>query len=382
MIKTRNSAAMALTFALAANAAPHASDKKVAGVVEGFFVGAFDFHGMTDVAKCITDANPVEKHLENAMRGYWNGSFQEVAKAIDQMGLAISDIGDMLDHCGKIDHHDYEQIQRMAESFLHPKQVLLEAAESLIVNGVNIFEDIREALHDYRLGHWVDSGEHFGQAAAMLLYGKTQMVQHDELFFDFDNHWQELLDQIDVEKEQKVHHFEAMKSSNVHFTFFRMGKVLEGLMAGAVEAEVPHGVECLRDAKHTWERMGGVIDQLETKKFNGVLHGIEELGHIIEDIADQLASCKATTGTDLEKLKAMSKQFTDPWYFIYHVDHDLIVNGQDIHHEIMDGKNQWDQQHYYEFGHSVGLGLSKIFTAGQMKNSLARHHQEVFTPHH
>jgi hypothetical protein len=133
-----------------------------------------------------------------------------------------------------------------------------------------------------------------------------------------------------------------MKSSNVHFTFFRMGKVLEGLMAGSVEAEVPHGVECLRDAKHTWERLGGVIDQLEAKKFNSVLHGIEELGHIVGDIADQLASCKATTGTDLEKLKAMSKQFTDPWYFIYHVDHDLIVNGQDIHHEIMDGKNQWD----------------------------------------
>ena len=28
-----------------------------------------------------------------------------------------------------------------------------------------------------------------GQAAAMLLYGKTQMVDHEELFYDFDNHW-------------------------------------------------------------------------------------------------------------------------------------------------------------------------------------------------
>ena len=51
------------------------------------------------------------------------------------------------------------------------------------------------------MGHFLDAGEHFGQAAAMLLYGKTQMVEHEELFFDFDNHWQELLDQIDHEKE-------------------------------------------------------------------------------------------------------------------------------------------------------------------------------------
>jgi hypothetical protein len=180
--------ATACIFAAAQADTTH-DDAKIAGLVEGFFVGAFDFHGMTDVGHCISDANPVEQHFENAMRGFWNGSYQEATKAIDQLGLAVSDIGDMLDHCGKIDHHDYEQIQRMAEAFLHPKQLLLEATESLIVNGVNIFEDTREGLHDYRMGKWLDAGEHFGQAAAMLLYGKTQMVDHEELFYDFDNHW-------------------------------------------------------------------------------------------------------------------------------------------------------------------------------------------------
>ena len=176
----------------------------------------------------------------------------------------------------------------MAEAFLHPKQLLLEATESVIVNGVNIFEDVREGLHDYRMGHFLDGGEHFGQAAAMLLYGKTQMVDHEELFFDFDNHWQSLLDQIDVEKDEKLHHFEEMRSSSQHFTFFRMGKILEGLLAGAVEAEVPHGVECLRDAKHTWERLGGTVGQFKRATFDTVLHGIEELGGIIHDVADNL----------------------------------------------------------------------------------------------
>ena len=124
-----------------------------------------------------------------------------------------------------------------------------------------------------------------------------------------------------------MHHFEAMKSSNVHFTFFRMGKILEGLLAGSVEAEVPHGVECLRDAKHIWERFGGVIDQLKHAQFNSVLHGVEDLGHIISDIANELEECKATKGTDLDRLREMSKAFTDPWYFIFHVEKDLIVNG-------------------------------------------------------
>ena len=99
--------AAALTLAAATADNMH-DDMKIAGIVEGFFIGAFDFHGMTDIGHCISDANPVEQHFENAMRGFWNGSYQEVVKAVDQLGLAVSDIGDMLDHCGKIDHHDYE----------------------------------------------------------------------------------------------------------------------------------------------------------------------------------------------------------------------------------------------------------------------------------
>ena len=191
----------------------------------------------------------------------------------------------------------------MAESFLHPKQLLMEASENLILNGVNIYEDTREGIHDYRESKWLDSGEHFGQAAAMILYGKTQMVDHEELFFDFDNHWQQLVDQIDHEKDEKMHHFEAMKSSNVHFTFFRMGKILEGLLAGSVEAEVPHATECLRDAKHLWERLGGFVDQFKHQSFNEVLHSTEELGHIIHDVTNQLTECKANLGTDLDILR-------------------------------------------------------------------------------
>ena len=75
------------TFATALIAAVNATDPhegmKIAGLVEGFFIGAFDFHGMTDIGHCLGDVNPMEEHLENAMRGFWNGSYQEVTKAID-----------------------------------------------------------------------------------------------------------------------------------------------------------------------------------------------------------------------------------------------------------------------------------------------------------
>ena len=45
---------------------------KIAGIVEGFFIGAFDFHGMTDIGHCLGEVNPFEEHMENAMSGFWN----------------------------------------------------------------------------------------------------------------------------------------------------------------------------------------------------------------------------------------------------------------------------------------------------------------------
>jgi hypothetical protein len=135
---------------------------------------------------------------------------------------------------------------------------------------------------------YIAAGEHLGQAAAMALYG-----------FEIDE----------------------------NFSFFRMGKIIEGLLAGSVEAEVPHGVECLDDAKLIWRRVSGVINEFKHATFDDVLHAINDLGDIIGDVAEELKYCKATVGTDLKKLKLMSKAFTDPWYFIFHVDHDLIING-------------------------------------------------------
>ena len=67
---------------LASSAMAVAHEHKIADLIEGFFVGAFDFHGMTDITHCITEDSPVEEHYENAMRGFWNGAFQEVSVAI------------------------------------------------------------------------------------------------------------------------------------------------------------------------------------------------------------------------------------------------------------------------------------------------------------
>jgi len=48
----------------------------------------------------------------------------------------------------------------------------------------------------------------------------------------------------------------------------------------------------------------------------------------------------------------------------------LIINGQDVHHEMTDAIAQWENQHFYEFGHNIGLSLSKIAIGSKMANGI------------
>ena len=57
---------------------------------------------------------------------------------------------------------------------------------------------------------------------------------------------------------------------------------------------------------------------------------------------NQLTECKDQLGTKLDVAREMTQNLEQPWYFIFHRDNDLIINGQDVHHEMTDAIAQWD----------------------------------------
>ena len=51
----------------------HLYDAKLAELFEGFFVGTFDFHGMTEFEHCLSHANLVEQHFKSDKHGFLKG---------------------------------------------------------------------------------------------------------------------------------------------------------------------------------------------------------------------------------------------------------------------------------------------------------------------
>ena len=73
----------------------------------------------------------------------------------------------------------------------------------------------------------------------------------------------------------------------------------------------------------------------------------------------------------------MTQAFFEPWEFSFkheHYDGDihehLVINGLDVHDELMDAKLHWDHDNYYEFGYSLGYALDQILLHQRMENKL------------
>ena len=65
----------------------------------------------------------------------------------------------------------------MGEAFLHPKQLIIDAEKNVIVNGVQIFKDVKAAGADMRDGKFEQAGEMYGSVAALVLWGSSNMAQ-------------------------------------------------------------------------------------------------------------------------------------------------------------------------------------------------------------
>ena len=63
----------------------------------------------------------------------------------------------------------------MGEALLHPKQLLGHVAHNLFFHGMTIYRGVKGGLSDYRTEQYEAAGREFGNAAALLLWGKPKM---------------------------------------------------------------------------------------------------------------------------------------------------------------------------------------------------------------
>merc|ERR1712228_116171 len=132
-----------------------------------------------------------------------------------------------------------------------------------------------------------------------------------------------------------------------------------GLLKGAIEAEVPDFMTCLKDAETLASDVETAYHDFAKESFSGVKSGIEEIGTIVHSISGDIKDCKAGI-SGFESLIQMAKNFENPWSFAYHVGKDLLVNGVKIYHEVDDAIADYEVSDYNGFGENIGKALAQV----------------------
>lgn len=71
---------------------------------------------------------------------------------------------------------DWKKLEAMAEIFSSPQSFAYHVGKDLLVNGVDIFHEIQDAVDSYKNQDWTKFGIDIGEAAAKTILGKESLM--------------------------------------------------------------------------------------------------------------------------------------------------------------------------------------------------------------
>jgi len=125
-------------------------------ITKGVLRGALDAEGLDDIEKCFTDAKDIVHDVENAYADFKKGHASDVIDGVKQVGSMLLTLKKALKDCNFTG--DLKKIEAMAEIFASPLTFAYHVGKDLIVNSVNIYHEIRNAINDFEAGKWENFG--------------------------------------------------------------------------------------------------------------------------------------------------------------------------------------------------------------------------------
>lgn len=219
----------------------------------------------------------------------------------------------------------------MLRQFKTPMSFAYHVGKDILVNGKDIYGQIKDAISNYKAAKYEAFGEDIGDALALTLIGRNQLMAA-----------------------------QAVQASEAKATVGEVAQITEGILIGAVNAEGLDNIEaCLTDAEHVFGDVKAAVGDFEEKTASGTAQGLKELGAAVITISHMMKDCHGVVA-DIERLEKMAAIFSSPASFAFHTGKDIIVNGVQIYDDIAGAVKQWKSQNYLAFGEEVGDALALL----------------------
>jgi hypothetical protein len=308
-------------------------EKVVAGFAEGF--------GLQAEEKCVGsgagDAEALDKAVEDLMKKTEAG----VKDGLEELSEALKDLPGTYDGCKGTATADVQKLRDALKAIkpcglfkMGPCAEIKGVGENLFVNGVDIYNEIKEAVTAYHAEQWEQFGKDIG--AVLKLLSTPADIPKPSMPWD-NKPWVQVLH-----------------------------GVLDGFGLEPEDSCFDHAVG---DVVALYE----AVEQIHTEDEGKVKDGLRTLAGALEDFPGTLATCKAGVADaqkEISRLKSAIVQMKSPSTFAVHIGHDLLVNGVDIYKEVKDAVTQYRGKHWSAFGEDLGKALSKLLV-GVMVNAVS-----------
>lgn len=241
----------------------------------------------------------------------------QAKKSIHKIGDSFVSLADVVKDCG-LAVQEVEKLENIGAKFADPVTFAYHVGKDLIVNGVSIYDDVQLAITDYHDENWFDMGVQVGSAVALAVLGSgLPLLMTDR------------------------------KTAAL--------QVLEGVISGAVDAELPNVETCATDIlEEIGQDIMESVAELEwaTDKVDAEW-SVRMIGESFVSLADVAQDCGLAV-REVEKLQKIGANFADPVTFAYHVGKDLIVNGVSIYDDVQLAITDYKQENWFDMGVQVG----------------------------
>ena len=144
----------------------------VADVIGGILVGALQ-EQFAPLGTCITDTYTIGSDVVIAVEDFEKETFDDTESGIKLLGAAVTLIPDAMTNCKDI-VADFQKLVDMAEQFADPATFAWDVAESLVVNGVDIYHKVSSAVDYYHSSDYYNFGVEIGEALSEVLLGAEE----------------------------------------------------------------------------------------------------------------------------------------------------------------------------------------------------------------
>ena len=140
-------------------------------MLEGIAKGALNAEAL-NLGACIVDGEAIINKAKAAVADFESETKEGVEAGVIQIAMLMMSAKSAITDCNP--QTDVAKLDAMIAEFSSPTAFAYQVKKNLMVNGVDIFMEIKTALNDYKYNNWSDFGFECGEAAAKVILGEPK----------------------------------------------------------------------------------------------------------------------------------------------------------------------------------------------------------------